>query len=215
MALDPSALLERLEALKLADVDERIHTATETLYQALIEVECTAAIGAGPHQRTAQRNGYRPRTLSTTAGDLGLRTPKLCAGSFLPFLLKRRRRIDQALFAVVMKAYLHGVSTRKVGDLVRALGADSGISTSEVSRICADLDAEVAAFRDRSLAETTFPTCSWTPPTELFSTDWSFGAGQDERCFGDGADPLRAQSDAAQRLPAGLEQRDPAFAFGA
>src|SRR5918997_1135083 len=100
MALDQSALLELLEALKLADVDDRIRAATETLYQALIEA---------------------------------------------------------ALSAVVMEAYLHGVSTRKVDDLVRALGADTGISKSEVSRICADLDAEVAAFRDRSLAEHAFP----------------------------------------------------------
>src|SRR4028119_962546 len=161
MALDQSALLELLEALKLADVDDRIRSATETLYQALIEAELTAVIGAGPHERTesrtAQRNGSRPRTLSTTAGDLELRIPKLRTGSFFPSLLERRRRIDQALFAVVMEAYLHGVSTRKVDDLVRALGADTSISKSEVSRICADLDAEVAAFRDRSLAEIAFP----------------------------------------------------------
>jgi putative transposase len=95
--------------------------------------------------------------LATTAGDLELRIPKLRAGSFFPSLLERRRRVDQALFAVVMEAYLHGVSTRKVDDLVRALGADSGISKSEVSRICADLDAEVGTFRDRSLAGQTFP----------------------------------------------------------
>jgi transposase-like protein len=88
---------------------------------------------------------------------LELRIPKLRAGSFFPSLLERRRRVDQALFAVVMEAYLHGVSTRKVDDLVRALGADSGISKSEVSRICADLDSEVAAFRDRSLAGQVFP----------------------------------------------------------
>jgi putative transposase len=161
MALDRSALLELLEALKVADVDERIRTATEALYQALIEAELTAVIGATPHERTeartAQRNGSRPRTLSTTAGDLELRIPKLRTGSFFPSLLERRRRIDQALFAVVMEAYLHGVSTRKVDDLVKALGADTGISKSEVSRICADLDEEVAAFRDRSLAETAFP----------------------------------------------------------
>jgi putative transposase len=159
MALDQSALLELLEALKAADVDDRIRTATETLYQALIEAELTAAIGAAPHERvetrTAQRNGSRPRTLTTTAGDLELRIPKLRTGSFFPALL-RRRRIDQALFAVVMEAYLHGVSTRKVDDMVKALGADSGISKSEVSRICADLD-EVASFRDRSLAEQAFP----------------------------------------------------------
>src|SRR5215203_4048683 len=161
MALDQSALLEVLEALKAADVDDRIRSAATTIYQALIEAELTAVIGAGPHERTdartAQRNGSRPRTLTTTAGDLELRIPKLRAGSFFPSLLERRRRIDQALFAVVMEAYLHGVSTRKVDDLVRALGADTGISKSEVSRICADLDAEVGAFRDRSLADQAFP----------------------------------------------------------
>jgi hypothetical protein len=161
MALDQSALLDLLEALKLADVDDRVRTATETLYQALIDAELTAVIGAGPYERTpdrtAQRNGSRPRTLSTTAGDLELRIPKLRTGSFFPSLLERRRRIDQALFAVVMEAYLHGVSTRKVDDLVKALGADSGISKSEVSRICADLDEEVAAFRDRPLTGLVFP----------------------------------------------------------
>ena len=127
-------------------------------------------IGAGPHQRTperlAQRNGHRPRLLATTAGDLELRIPKLRAGSFFPSLLERRRRVDQALFAVVMEAYLHGVSTRKVDDLVRALGADSGISKSEVSRICADLD-ERGRRVPGPLAGRPAPTpmCSWMPPT--------------------------------------------------
>jgi putative transposase len=161
MALDQSALLEVLEALKVADVDDRIRAAAQTIYQALIEAELTAVIGAEPHQRTPnrvnQRNGHRPRLLTTTAGDLELAIPKLRVGSFFPSLLERRRRVDQALFAVVMEAYLHGVSTRKVDDLVRALGADTGISKSEVSRICADLDTEVSAFRDRSLAEQPFP----------------------------------------------------------
>ena len=161
MALDQSALLEVLDALTAAEVDDRIRQAAQTIYQALIEAELTSVIGAAPHQRTearvAQRNGHRPRLLATTAGDLELRIPKLRAGSFFPSLLERRRRVDQALFAVVMEAYLHGVSTRKVDDLVRALGADSGISKSEVSRICADLDGEVSAFRDRSLAGQVFP----------------------------------------------------------
>ena len=124
--------------------------AAQTLYQALIDAEATAVIGAAPWERcedrVAVRHGTRPRVLTTTAGDLELRIPKLRTGTFFPSLLERRRRIDQALFAVVMEAYLHGVSTRKVDDLVRALGADSGISKSEVSRICADLDAEVAAY---------------------------------------------------------------------
>src|SRR4051795_2386431 len=169
MALDNAALLEVLEAMQAAGVEDRVRSAAQTIYQAVIDAELTAVIGAGPwertDQRTTQRNGSRPRTLTTTAGDLELRIPKLRAGSFFPSLLERRRRIDQALFAVVMEAYLHGVSTRKVDDLVRALGADTGISKSEVSRICADLDAEVGAFADRSLAEQAFPTCSWTPPT--------------------------------------------------
>jgi putative transposase len=160
MALDQSALLDVLEALKGADVEDRIKQAATTIYQALIEAELSAVIGAQPHQRsdarTAQRNGHRPRTVSTTAGDLQLQIPKLRTGSFFPSLLERRRRVDQSLFAVVMEAYLHGTSTRKVDDLVKALGADTGISKSEVSRICAELDIEVAAFRDRSLAEQPF-----------------------------------------------------------
>jgi putative transposase len=161
MALDQSALLEVLEALKVADVGDRVRHAAETIYQALIEAELTDTIGAAVHERsdtrTNLRNGHRARTLTTTAGDLELRIPKLRTGSFFPSLLERRRRVDQALFAVVMEAYLHGVSTRKVDDLVKALGADTGISKSEVSRICADLDTEVGAFRDRSLSEQAFP----------------------------------------------------------
>jgi putative transposase len=161
MALDHAALLEVLDAMKSAGVDDRVKVAAQTMYQALIDAELTAVIGAGPWEhspdRTAHRNGYRPRVFSTAAGDLELAIPKLRSGSFFPSLLERRRRVDQALFAVVMEAYLHGVSTRKVDDLVKALGIDSGISKSEVSRICADLDLEVGAFRDRTLAETTYP----------------------------------------------------------
>src|SRR3954471_2708617 len=163
MALDHAALLEVLDTLKAGDAGERIRVAAETMYQALIDTELSATIGAQPWERsetrTAQRNGSRPRTLSTNAGDLQLRIPKLRTGSFFPSLLDRRRRVDQALFAVVMEAYLHGVSTRKVDDLVQALGVASGISKSEVSRICADLDDQVAAFRGRSLAATSYPIC--------------------------------------------------------
>jgi putative transposase len=160
MALDQSALLDVLDALKGADVEDRIKQAATTIYQALIEAELSSVIGAAPHERSdarvAQRNGHRPKTISTTAGDLQLQIPKLRTGSFFPSLLERRRRVDQSLFAVIMEAYLHGTSTRKVDDLVKALGADTGISKSEVSRICAELDVEVAAFRDRSLAEQPF-----------------------------------------------------------
>jgi len=153
MALDQSVLLEVLEALKAAEVDDRIRQAAETIYQALIEAELTAVIGADPHQRTEARTGHRPRTITTTAGDLELKIPRLRTGSFFPSLLERRRRVDQSLFAVITEAYLHGTSTRMVDDLVKALG----IYKSEVSRICADLDTEVAAFRDRTLAGQAFP----------------------------------------------------------
>lgn len=91
------------------------------------------------------------------AGDLEMRIPKLRTGSFFPSLLDRRRRIDQALFAVIIGAYLHGVSTLQIDDLVKILGADTAISKSAVSPICKDLDAKVAAFRDWSLGETTYP----------------------------------------------------------
>ena len=148
MAMNQSALLDLLAPLKLTDGTDRIRVATETIYQELIDVEATVFIGAGPFERTDERtthrNGSRARVLTTTAGELDLRIPKLRARAFFPALLERRRRIDRALFAVVMEAYLHGVSTRQVDDLVKALGADTGISNSEVSRICAGLDAEVA-----------------------------------------------------------------------
>jgi putative transposase len=95
--------------------------------------------------------------LSTKAGDVELRIPKLRRGSFFPSVLERRRRIDRALFAVVMEAYVHGVSTRKVDDLVAALGLESGISKSEVSRICTELDTSLEAFRTRPLGHVEFP----------------------------------------------------------
>ncbi|WP_181023873.1 transposase, partial [Mycobacterium avium] len=92
MALDQSALLEVLDALRTADAGERITQAAETIYRALIDAELTAFIGASPHERTEtrsnQRNGSRPRTLSTVAGDLELRIPKLRTGSFFPALLE-------------------------------------------------------------------------------------------------------------------------------
>jgi transposase-like protein len=103
--------------------------------------------------------------VTTQAGDLELAIPKLRAGSFFPSLFERRRRIDQALYAVVMEAYVHGVSTRSVDDLVKALGSDTGISKSEVSRICADLDEQLDAFRTRPLDPPPSPMSISMPPT--------------------------------------------------
>jgi putative transposase len=161
MALSKSALSELLDALRAGGDLDLIREALALVLQALIDAEATQQIGARPYERTdtrvAHRNGFRTRLLSTKAGDVDLKIPKLREGSFFPALLEPRRRIDRALLAVVMEAYVHGTSTRKVDDLVKALGVEAGISKSEVSRICAELDQEVARFRSRSLAHTAFP----------------------------------------------------------
>jgi putative transposase len=125
--------------------------------QQLIELEVAAVLGAERHERSEDRlgyrNGYRPRTLATQAGDIDLLIPKLRTGGFLPSILEPRRRVDQALYGVVMEAYIGGISTRKVDTLVAALGVQSGISKSQVSRICQDIDQQVQAFLNRPLQE--------------------------------------------------------------
>src|SRR3954467_1643788 len=122
--------------------------------QELMEAEVAAQIGAGRYERSGervtQRNGYRTRPWDTRVGTLELEIPKLRQGSYFPSWLEPRRRAEQALVAVVAEAYVQGVSTRKVEALVQALGI-SGISRSEVSRMAASLDEQVAAFRTRRL----------------------------------------------------------------
>ncbi|MFJ3899535.1 MULTISPECIES: IS256 family transposase [unclassified Streptomyces] len=161
MALSQSELMRLLESLRRADGVEAIRVVCERILQEFIEAEATDVIGASPgehsDQRTTWRNGHRERLLTTQAGDLDLKIPKVRTGSFFPSLLERRRRIDRALIAVVMEAYVHGASTRSVDDLVKALGADSGISKSEVFRICGELDEELVAFKERPLDHTVFP----------------------------------------------------------
>ena len=124
------------------------------LAQALMESEVAGLIGAERHERTSERagyrNGYRLRTWDTRVGTIELAIPKIRPGSYFPSLLEPRRRAERALLAVVQEAYVHGVSTRKVDDLLKALGLD-GMSKSEVSRICTELDAEVEAFRSRPI----------------------------------------------------------------
>jgi putative transposase len=161
VALTQSDVFQLLDAIRAGGDIDVIRKGVELVLQALIDAEATETIGAEPYERaesrTTWRNGRRERLLATKAGDVGLKIPKLRKGSFFPSILERRRRIDRALFAVVMEAYVHGVSTRKVDDLVGALGAASGISKSEVSRICTALDAEMAAFRARPLGHLEFP----------------------------------------------------------
>ena len=160
MALDHSALLELLGTLRSTDENDLMRRALGTILQSLVDAEAAAFIGAQPHERTdtrtTQRNGTRDKTVTTAAGDLTIAIPKVRSGSFFPALLCPRRRIDVALHAVVMQAYVEGVSTRRVDDIVIAMGG-TGISRSEVSRICAELDTEVAAWRTRPLDEQAFP----------------------------------------------------------
>ena len=161
MALSQSDLLRLTESLHSADGLEMIRILVQRMLQELIEAEATAHIGAEPGEhtdtRTTWRNGHRENLVATQAGDLDLAIPKVRNGSFFPVLLERRRRIDQALYAVIMEAYVLGVSTRSVDDLVKALGSDTGVSKSEVSRICADLDGQLVAFRERRLDHVRFP----------------------------------------------------------
>ena len=161
MALPESALSELLDAFRAGDGVDLIRGAVRVVLQELVELEASERIGAARYERTdtrvTERNGGRARLLSTQAGDVELRIPKLRKGSFFPSILEPRRRIDQALYAVVMEAYVHGISTRSVDDLVEAMGVEAGISKSEVSRICARLDEIVGAFRTRTLGHIEFP----------------------------------------------------------
>ena len=119
-----------------------------------MDAEVSAQIGAERYQRaeerTTQRNGYRQREWDTRVGTIELAIPKLRTGSYFPSWLEPRRRAEQALIGVIAEAYVQGVSTRKVEALVQALGI-TGISPSEVSRLCARLDEQVDAFRTRRL----------------------------------------------------------------
>jgi putative transposase len=157
MAVNESALSELGELLATTDgsLAGSLAEILTVAVQELIEAELTARIGADRGERTptrvAQRNGHRPKLVSTPAGDIEVGIPKLRAGSFFPELLEPRRRIDKALWAVIMTAYITGTSTRKVDDLVKALGCDSGVSRSTVSRICKGIDSDVSVLRQRPL----------------------------------------------------------------
>ena len=161
MTRDDDARVEDLLAhLGDGDTKDLFRLLLQQGMQELIDAELTATIGAELHERTDtrtnQRNGARQRTLSTPAGDIELRIPKLRVGSFFPSLLEPRRRVDQALWAVIMTAYITGTSTRKVDDLVKALGCGTGISKSSVSRICQHIDADVVVLRNRDLGHQPF-----------------------------------------------------------
>ncbi len=146
---------------RAADSDsDFLRQTLQVVLRAVMDADVSAQIGADLHEhtpdRTAYRNGYRPRRWDTRAGTIDLRIPKLREGAYLPGFLEPRRRSEQALLAVIQQAYVEGVSTRRVEDLVQALGC-GGISKSQVSRICSALDEQVQAFRERPLDEGPYP----------------------------------------------------------
>jgi transposase-like protein len=170
MADDSMALVDTLrKAMSEGDVDV-LREGVRVLAQAIMEAEVSELTGLpkgerDPERRLTHRNGYRDRRWDTRVGTIELALPRVRDGGYFPSLLEPRRRAERALLAVVQEAYVSGVSTRRVDDLVRALGI-TGMSRSEVSRICAGLDAEVAAFRSRPLGELACPYL-WLDATYL------------------------------------------------
>ena len=150
----------RMTLLDLLNKDEQgadpsfLRDGVRLLAQELMDAEATQLAGAGLHERSENRltyrNGYREREWDTRVGTVDLQIPKLRQGAYFPSLLEPRRRHERALLAVVQEAYVHGVSTRAVDHLAEALGL-KGISKDQVSRICKELDGQVAAFRTRQL----------------------------------------------------------------
>ena len=149
--------MDLLELLRKSGMDgdvDFLREALRVLMDAIMDAEVSARIGAEHGERSPDRltyrNGYRSRAWDTRVGTMELRIPKLREGSYFPSLLEPRRRSEKALLAVIQQAYVEGVSTRRVDDLVKALGCE-GISKSQVSRICGELDRVVDSFLDRPL----------------------------------------------------------------
>ena len=147
------ALADVLRKAGVEDADF-LRDGMRVLAQELMDIELEQHLGAARHERTPERSGYRngtrERSWDTRVGTIELQVPRVRDGSFFPSLLEPRRRAERALVGVVQEAYVQGVSTRRVDDLVQALGMQ-GISKSQVSRLCAELDTEVERFRTRKL----------------------------------------------------------------
>ena len=146
-------LVRKTEAEPELDV---LREGVRVLAEAVMDLEVEQHLGASRHERSPERdghrNGYRERAWDTRVGTIALRVPRVRDGSYFPSLLEPRTRAERALVAVVQEAYVGGVSTRRVDGLVKSLGLD-GVSKSQVSRLCATLDAEVERFRTRSLMD--------------------------------------------------------------
>ena len=142
------------ELLEKAGDSDFLRTVAEAVLQLLMETDVEGLIGAGRYERSGERttwrNGHRDRVLDTRLGSLQLRIPKLRQGSYFPPFLEARKVSEKALIAVIQEAWIGGVSTRRVDELVQAMGL-SGISKSQVSKLCKDIDERVHAFLDRPL----------------------------------------------------------------
>ena len=143
------------ELMQKVDDGDFLRAVAEAVLQLLMEADVEGVIGAARHERTAERqtyrNGYRERALDTRLGTLHLRIPKLRAGpAYFPSFLEPRKTSEKALVAVIQEAWIGGVSTRRVDELVQAMGL-SGISKSTVSKLCKDIDERVGAFLARPL----------------------------------------------------------------
>lgn len=156
VAKDRIALLDVFRKAEADGDIDFLKEAAQVVTQMLIEHEANQMVGAEPYERTGgrrnYRNGYRDREWDTRLGTLELQIPKLRQGSYFPSVLQHRRKSEAALAAVIQEAYVHGVSTRKVDELVRAMGLE-GIDKSAVSRICARLDEEVQRFKERPISQ--------------------------------------------------------------
>jgi len=151
MTDDRMALIAMIE--KSADTDlvrDMLAFAADRLMDAEVEARTGAAHGMRDPARQVQRNGYRERTWDTRAGRIDLEIPRLRRGSYFPSFLEPRRTAEKALTAVIQEAYVHGMSTRSVDDLVKAMGA-SGVSKSQVSRLVEEIDERVNAFLTRPI----------------------------------------------------------------
>ena len=154
------ALEELLRKAQLSEDVDFLRESVRVMAQALMEVEVTQQVGARRYERTSERtgerNGSRDRRWDTRVGSISLRVPRMREGSYVPSLLEPRRRAERALVAVVQEAYVQGVSTRRVDELAQTLGLN-GISKSQVSLLCQELDSEVERFRSRPLGEAVYP----------------------------------------------------------
>ena len=146
--------MDLTELLQKHDQGDLLRSIAEAVLQLMMESDVDGLIGAGRHeraeQRTTWRNGYRDRSLDTRLGTLNLKVPKLRQGSYFPGFLEARKTSEQALVAVIQEAWIGGVSTRRVDELVQAMGL-SGISKSTVSKLCKDIDERVGEFLNRPL----------------------------------------------------------------